>query len=390
VVPSFADWCAVAVREENSIRTVAVAHVNPAKVELAHELGRRYQRDPDARQGSAQVIRTGRSELYAEIPDPLLVRVARDEEHLRTLRALGLCSSLIVPLVGRGPPIGALTLVWAESNHRYSEEDVALMEDLGRRAGFALENARLYGETQSAVRLRDEFISIASHELKTPLTSLRLKVDGILRVVANAASAPIDLAKLTARVHGVDRQLGRLTELVDALLDVSRAAAGQLQLRLEDVDLGAVVQAAAERFKDDLAAAGCSLSVVVAGPGGTQGPIFGRWDRLRLDEVITNFLSNAIKYGAGKPIQIRVFASKTTATIEIEDQGIGISAADQQRLFERFARVVSPEHYGGLGLGLWIVKLLIEAMGGKVAVRSTVGHGSVFSAELPRQGSASA
>ncbi len=102
--------------------------------------------------------------------------------------------------------------------------------------------------------------------------------------------------------------------------------------------------------------------------------------------MITNFLSNAIKYGAGKPIQIRVSATKAVATLEIEDHGIGISPDDQQRLFERFARVVSPEHYGGFGLGLWIVKLLVEAMGGKVAVRSAVGTGSVFSAELPRQG----
>jgi signal transduction histidine kinase len=236
------------------------------------------------------------------------------------------------------------------------------------------------------VKLRDEFLSIASHELKTPLTSLRLKVDGILRITAKPEKAPADLAKLTARVQGVDKQLGRLTELVDALLDVSRAAAGQLQLRLEDVDLVAAAEAVAERFKDDLASAGCSLSVVVPGQAGAKKAICGRWDRLRLDEVITNFLSNAIKYGAGKPIQIRVSATKAAATLEIEDHGIGISPVDQQRLFERFARVVSPEHYGGFGLGLWIVKLLVEAMGGKVAVRSAVGAGSVFSAELPRQG----
>jgi signal transduction histidine kinase len=254
-----------------------------------------------------------------------------------------------------------------------------------------VENARLYNEARAAVRLRDEFLSIASHELKTPLTSLRLKVDGILRITAKTEREPADLAKLAARVQGVDKQLGRLTELVDALLDVSRAAAGQLQLRLEDVDLDDVVRAVAVRLKDDLAAAGCSLSLIVTGEGGrgtTKAPIFGRWDRLRLDEVITNFLSNAIKYGAGKPIQLRLSATDAVATIEVEDQGIGISADDQQRLFERFARIVSPEHYGGFGLGLWIVKLLVEAMGGKVAVRSTVGQGSVFSAELPRRGRA--
>ncbi|HVV49262.1 MAG TPA: GAF domain-containing sensor histidine kinase, partial [Polyangia bacterium] len=386
VVPSFADWCGVELGEEGRLRSIAIAHVDGAKVALAEEMRRRYPPDPASAHGPHAVLRTGRPELVPEITPQMLERGARDPEHLRFIRALGLRSVLIVPLVAGGRPIGVLNLVWAESERRYGLEDLEMMRELGRRAGLAVENARLYDEARAAVKLRDEFLSIASHELKTPLTSLRLKVDGILRVTAKADQGAIDLGKLTTRVQGVDKQLVRLTELVDALLDVSRAAAGQLQLRLEDVDLAAVAQGAAERFKDDLASAGCSLSVVVSGPAGTKAPILGRWDRLRLDEVITNFLSNAIKYGAGKPIQIRVSASETTATIEVEDQGIGISPDDQQRLFGRFARAVSPEHYGGFGLGLWIVKLLVEAMGGEVAVRSAVGAGSVFSAELPRQG----
>jgi signal transduction histidine kinase len=392
VVPSFADWCGVDLAEEGELHPVAIAHVDSGKVAIAREMRLRYPPDPASARGPHAVLRTGRPEMISEITSEMLERGAKTPEHLRFLRDLQLRSVLIVPLVAGGRPIGVLNLVWAESNRRYGPEDLELMRELGRRAGLAVENARLYTAARAAVRLRDEFLSIASHELKTPLTSLRLKVDGILRIAGKAEQGPIDLPKLTARVQGVDKQLGRLTELVDALLDVSRAASGQLQLRLEDVDLGAVVQAAAERFKDDLASAGCSLSVMVTGPegAGTRSPILGRWDRLRLDEVITNFLSNAIKYGAGRPIQLRVSATKTAATIEVEDHGIGISAADQQRLFERFARVVSPEHYGGFGLGLWIVKLLVEAMGGKVAVRSAVGQGSVFSAELPRQGSASA
>jgi signal transduction histidine kinase len=400
VVPTFADWCGVELEEEGELRPIAIAHVDSSKVELARQMRLRFPHDPTA-PGPYTVLRTGRPELFREISDEMLVRGTRDAEHLGFIRAIGLRSVLIVPLVAGGRPIGVLNLVWAESDRRYGDEDLELMRELGRRAGLAVENARLYDEARAAVKLRDEFLSIASHELKTPLTSLRLKVDGILRIAGRAATEPVDLAKLTARVHGVDKQLGRLTELVDALLDVSRAASGQLQLRLEEVDLGAVVRAVSERFRDDLASARCSLSVVVTPPGGPRSPvpsstggapalptypvlpILGCWDRLRLEEVITNFLSNAIKYGAGKPIQIRVSATKTTATIEVEDQGIGISADDQARLFARFARVVSTENYGGFGLGLWIVKLLVDAMGGKVAVRSAVGRGSVFSAELP-------
>ena len=382
VVPTFADWCGVDLVQEGELRSIAIAHVNPAKVAAAWEMRRRYPPDPTATHGPLAVIRSGRGELVREIADEILVHAARNAEHLGFIRDLGLRSVLLVPLVAGGRTIGVLNLVWAESGRRYGNEDLEMMEELGRRAGLAVENARLYDEARVAVKLRDEFLSIASHELRTPLTSLRLKVDGILR--ASAKRKPIDPGRLVARIEGVDKQLGRLTELVDALLDVSRAAAGRVELSLDEVDLVAVVRNVAERFKDELTSSGGPLSVLVAGDEGARGSLIGRWDRLRLDQVLTNFLSNAIKYGAGKPIQIRVSASGDEAFLEVEDHGIGISAEDQERLFKRFARVVSPEHYGGFGLGLWIVKVLVEAMGGQVAVKSAVGVGSVFSATLPR------
>ncbi|MFL5308515.1 MAG: ATP-binding protein [Polyangia bacterium] len=384
VVPSFADWCGVEVMDDGELHSVAIAHVDPSKVDVGREMRRRYPPDSAAPAGPYAVARTGRPVLINEISDEMVIRGARNQEHLNFIRNLGLRSVLIVPLVAGGRPIGVLNLVWAESGRHFEPEDLDIMQELGRRAGLAIENARLYNDARSAVKLRDEFLSIASHELKTPLTSLRLKVDGILRMTAAAPDTPIDVPKLSARVHTIDKQLDRLSELVDALLDVSRAAAGRLELKLEDVDLTTVVMSAAERFKDDLANAGCSLSIVITGSTGQKSPIVGRWDRLRLDEVITNFLSNAVKYGAGKPIQIRVAASDTTATVEVEDHGIGISPTDQERLFRRFARVASSDHYGGFGLGLWIVKVLVEAMGGRVSVRSAVGRGSIFIAELPR------
>ena len=377
VVPSFADWCAVDVKEGDQVRHVAVAHVNADKVELARDLQRRYPPDPAARTGSLNVLRTGRSELYPDIPDEMLVQGARDAEHLRVSRALGLRSALVVPLVGRGAPIGALTMVWAESGHRYEPEDLVIMEELGRRAGFALENARLYGETQSAVRLRDEFISIASHELKTPLTSMQLQISGIRRAAESAA--PLDIAKLARRVEVIDKQLVRLTELVDGLLDVSRAAAGRLRLNIESVDLAEVVRAVGERFSGELAAARCELTLEA------REPIVGRWDHLRLDDIVTNLLGNAIKYGAGRPIHVSASLAGAVAAIQVRDNGIGISSDDQGRIFQRFARAVSSEHYGGFGLGLWIVHVLVQAMGGSVEVSSAVGQGAIFTVNLPLQ-----
>jgi len=387
VVPTFADWCGVDLLQDGELRPIAIAHVNPAKLEVAWEMRRRYPPDAASGRGPVAVLRTGRAEMVREIADEMLVHAARNPEHLGFIRELGLRSALSVPLLAGGRAIGVLNLVWAESGHLYRREDLEMMEELGRRAGLAVENARLYDEARGAVEARDEFLSIASHELKTPLTSLRLKVDGILRAAAKPDRGPLDSAKLSARLAGVGKQLGRLTELVDALLDVSRAAAGRLELTLDEVDLAVVVREVAERFKDDLATAGCALSIVLPEAPEVPGqatPVVGRWDRLRLDEIVTNFLSNAIKYGAAKPIQIRVAASETEAVVEVEDQGIGISAEDQPRLFERFARVASPDHYGGFGLGLWIVKILVEAMGGRVGVDSAVGVGSVFRVALPR------
>jgi signal transduction histidine kinase len=386
VVPTFADWCGVELLQGGELRSIAITHVNPAKLETAWEMRRRYPPDPAAAHGPFVVLRSGRGELVREIADEMLVHAARDSEHLGFIRELGLRSFMSVPLVAGGRAIGVLNLVWAESGHLYGREDLEIMEELGRRAGLAVENARLYDEARGAVKVRDEFLSIASHELKTPLTSLRLKVDGILRAVAKPERSPLDSAKLNARLAGVGKQLGRLTELVDALLDVSRAAAGRLELTLDEVDLAVVVREVAERFKDDLATAGCALSIVLPGVPGQASPVVGRWDRLRVDEIVTNFLSNAIKYGAAKPIEIRVAASEAEAVVEVEDRGIGIALDDQPRLFERFARVASPDHYGGFGLGLWIVKILVEAMGGRVGVRSAVGVGSVFSVALPRAG----
>ncbi|MCU1280777.1 MAG: Sensory box histidine kinase, partial [bacterium] len=361
--------------DRGAIRSVAVAHADPAKVELARELHRRWPADPKGVTGTAQVLRTGQAELYESIDRDLLSHATRDPEHLRIALELQLHSGLVVPIIARGKTIGAMTLAWAESRGRYTRDDVPLMEELCRRAGMAIDNSRLYLEAQNAVRLRDEFLSIASHELRTPLTSLQLQVSGVQRSVGKAAS--IDVQKLSQRVAVIDQQVGRLTSLVNGLLDVSRASAGRLRLDISDVDLASVVEDAAGRLRSDVEAAGCALTIDV------DGSIVGRWDRLRLDQIVTNFLTNAMKYGAGTPIEISGTTKAGRALLSVRDHGIGIPVADQQRIFERFGRAVSAENYGGLGLGLWIAKECVEAMGGTVRVDSELGRGALFTIELP-------
>ena len=212
--------------------------------------------------------------------------------------------------------------------------------------------------------------------MKTPLNSLQLLTSSILR---GAAGRALDPEKLIARTTRLDGQLQRLTGLVNNLLDVSRRSAGRLRVEYSDLDLERSVHDMAERLKPNLLAAKCELTMRI------EGPLAGRWDRLRVDRVISNLLTNALKYGAGKPIELGARQEAGVAILSVRDHGIGIALADHQRISERFARAVSAEHYGGFGLGLWIAKQFAEAMGGTITVESAPGEGACFTVRLPMQ-----
>jgi signal transduction histidine kinase len=176
----------------------------------------------------------------------------------------------------------------------------------------------------------------------------------------------------------VGRQVKRQVQLVTELLDVSRISAGRLELNLEPLDLGALVREVAERFEPELERTDTDLKLVLA-PGAC-----GHWDRLRLDQVLTNLLSNAVKYGRGQPVHVELTATEQRVRLDVRDGGIGIAAEHLSRLFHRFERAVSERHYGGFGLGLWIARQIVEAMGGHITVHSNLGVGSTFTVELPR------
>ncbi|BDG02638.1 sensor histidine kinase [Anaeromyxobacter oryzae] len=290
----------------------------------------------------------------------------------------GVTSLLIAPLKQRRQVFGHITLMRDAGGAPYTAEDETLLEDLAHRAAQAIENARLYGDAQAAVAARDEFLSIASHELRTPLTALRLALENMRRVSSREALETLPPAYVERVLATAERQGQRLEKLVSALLDVSRIHMGKLELELEDVDLAQAVQEAVAQVEDEAAQAGCE--VVVHG-----GPAVGRWDRLRISQVATNLLSNAVKYGAGKPVEVTYGAAGGRAFLEVKDRGIGIDPADQRHIFERFERAVSSRNYGGLGLGLYIVKRIVEAHGGTVRVESAPGAGASFSVDLPQQ-----
>jgi signal transduction histidine kinase len=191
-------------------------------------------------------------------------------------------------------------------------------------------------------------------------------------------STPLPVERVSESLDVTLRQVRKLTDLVDNLLDVSRITAGRLRLELEELDLSSVAAELLSRFAPSAVQLGCALELHA------PEPVFGRWDRLRVEQVVTNLLSNALKYGAGRPVVVRVEEDGERARLTVRDQGIGIAEEDLGRIFERFERAVSDRHYGGLGLGLYITRQIVEAFGGTVRVASRSGHGSTFTLELPR------
>ncbi|HET9599612.1 MAG TPA: hybrid sensor histidine kinase/response regulator [Anaeromyxobacteraceae bacterium] len=229
---------------------------------------------------------------------------------------------------------------------------------------------------EAAVEARDQFLSIASHELKTPLTALQLQLQSLARAVEAGDGGG---ERLGHKLRMVTRSTERLGELVNRLLDVSRVGEGPLDLVREEMDLGDLVEEVAARFADAAREAGSSLELTV------RRPVRGRWDRLRLETVVVNLLSNAVKYGSGQQIAVAVRTAEGRAVVEVSDRGIGIDPSDQARIFERYGRAVPERHYGGFGVGLWVSRLVAEAHGGRLEVQSAPGRGATFTLELPLQ-----
>jgi signal transduction histidine kinase len=251
---------------------------------------------------------------------------------------------------------------------------------LGLVRNNVAERMRLLKQLEEAVRARDDFLSIASHELRTPLTALTLQMQSLSasrQHLERAANVP----GLDGKLDIVARQVNRLSVLTDALLDISRISSGRLTLTLEDdLDLSEIVRDVIARFEGELARASCEVAV-----RGTAQPILGRWDRLRLEQVLGNLVANALKYGAGKPIEVEVTATAEEVRLSVRDHGIGIAPEKQAAIFDRFERAVSDRDYRGFGLGLWIVRKILTAMHGDIAVESQPGAGATFRVTIPRR-----
>jgi PAS domain S-box-containing protein len=231
---------------------------------------------------------------------------------------------------------------------------------------------------REAVRTRDEFLSVASHELRTPLTPLALQMQGFLRLADRGALAEIAPEKLRRMLVVSNAQVDRLSRLVDDLLDVGRLAEGMLDLRLSEFDLVEAAAGVIEQFRHQLLEAGLTVQLVAG------APVAGRWDRVRIERVLVNLLTNVAKYAAGKPCDVEVTCDRERARLAVTDRGPGVPAADADRIFGRFERAVSGRHYGGLGLGLFISRQIVEMHAGTLACESGPdGHGARFVMDVP-------
>ncbi len=360
------DGCIVSLEEEGAVRPVGVAHRDPEAQRLARTMVAEAWSHPES--FAAQVTRSGQPLFVPHVTDrgigPLSSPAAQ-----QILERVGVSSLIVVPLRARGRGIGTLAVSRDKGSLPYTQEDVVLLQQIADHAAIAIDNARL-------VRLRDDFLALAGHELNTPLTALRLQLRGLERMASHEGGAPLP-EPVSRRLEAASRHAERLSALVRQLLEVSRLTAHGPVVNPQAMDLAGLVREVADHFQESAAQMGCEL--LVRAPERLEA----RWDRELCELVLSNLVSNALRYGRGGPVQLVLEQEETRALLSVRDRGIGIAPADQERIFQRFERAVSDRHYGGLGLGLWLVRQCVEALGGSIRVESAPGQGSTFTVELP-------
>lgn len=409
-LPDIADWCFVELLDEPSgssgpsgsfdgaaagatLKTAALAHWSPPS---------------DAEQffASQSVVDDASLQAWAmrtrRVVGPLDARPSWESHMPAGWRALGSHSFIILPLHHGARVFGTVTFAFVESLREFGGAEIALAADLAARASQSLESARLFAEAararadaeaalvraesaerekadlvrrlEAALESRDAFLAVAAHDIRNPIGNMMMQMERLERLLT---IEPPQLGKSLESIDKVRKQIRRAADLLHDLLDVTRMRTGKLQLSPAPMDLVPLVAEIVARFEEEAAASGSTVTL------DADGPQQGAWDRGRIDQVITNLVSNALKYGRGRPVAVTVRGASDVVTVAIKDDGIGIDAGDQSRIFERFERATK-EDIQGVGVGLWIVKQIVVAHGGTVRVESEPGQGSTFRVELPR------
>jgi signal transduction histidine kinase len=371
-VPWLGDLCLLWVQNaEGVLELLAVKHYDPVK----HEMVVRHQQEralvaPGLRPTlAARVVRQGQSIIIPEATQSVFDRYGISPPDRTVIKTLDLSTAMGVPTSCR-ETTGAL--VFLASRRRYDSDDLAVAEDVGARLGAALENARLYAVAREAIRARDDLLVLAAHELRTPLTALQLTTDQMLRKARRAANA-----SEVSRVEPMARHVRRFGALVNHVIEALSIRAEGITLTCSSCDLARIARERVTLVTETALAAGSPITIEGA------SSLQGMWDRARVEVVIDALLDNAVKFGAGRPIVVTLRSEGLRAEVSVSDQGIGISSDRTAAIFHPFERAVSKEHYGGLGLGLYVAKAVVDAHGGSIAVTSAPGEGATFVVRLP-------
>jgi signal transduction histidine kinase len=378
-LPKLADGADILLVEEHGIERVAFDYVTEKGRVV---LGAFLPLGPVAPDNVAihlpsRVIAGRSSILVQDVGEGFAARL-QAPELVRAMNELGIRSMLSVPLLVGERVTGVITMGTAA--RRYDIDDLGVGEEFARRLASALENARLHGRlcaavecAEAAVRARDEFIALAGHELRTPLTTARLTAQKLVRRSPNNPGD--DVHRIAALLL---RQLKRLEDLSAGMLDAARFPEHKLPLSRARADLADIARDAAEGFEPLLQREGCSLMILHA-----DTPVVGEWDAAQLQRAVSSLLDNAMKFGAGKPVDVAVRREGNDAILSVTDHGQGVPADRVAHIFDAFERAVPVSNYGGLGLGLFIARSIVESHGGRLTVDNHPGEGATFTARLP-------